>query len=202
MGAGSLLLYAPILVRLVRSRSADGLSEATWWLQLFGFTTVCIYNSAKGFPLAAYVETLSFAVQSGFILLAILLLQARPGRPALRQPHVLAGIAAYAALWAAAGAGLSPPLLACLQVAATVGITGALLPQLWMNAQRRSGGGWSPITAGLSAAGNAVRCWTTMQLTGDGILLAGFAAGFLVNAALLAQILLWSRVPDLAPVAA
>jgi hypothetical protein len=64
MGAGSLLLYSPIVLRLARTRSADGMAASTWALQLFGFTAVCIYNTSKGFPIAAYAETLSFAVQA------------------------------------------------------------------------------------------------------------------------------------------
>jgi hypothetical protein len=102
-----------------------------------------------------------------------------------------AGAAAYAALLAAGAAGLPDVALSALQLAATVSVTGALLPQLWLNARRRSSGGWSPVTAGLSAAGNALRVFTTLQLTRDVLLLAGFLAGFAVNAALLAQIAMY-----------
>ena len=37
MGAGSALLYAPILLRLLRARSADGMTVWTWVLQLVAF---------------------------------------------------------------------------------------------------------------------------------------------------------------------
>jgi hypothetical protein len=249
MGAGSLLLYSPIVLRLWRTRSADGMAASTWALQLFGFTAVCIYNTSKGFPIAAYAETLSFAVQarararacererargasgdrtrtalsvasfdrawacrarraapdarahtrasryplsaacraqSGAILLLVAHLQRR-----LHMWPFAAGAAAYVALLAAGAAGLPDVALSALQLVATVSVTGALLPQLWLNARRRSSGGWSPVTAGLSAAGNALRVFTTLQLTRDALLLAGFLAGFTVNAVLLAQIYLY-----------
>jgi hypothetical protein len=70
-------------------------------------------------------------------------------------------------------------------------MTVALLPQLAKNFKGRTSGGWSPISAGLSTAGNAIRVFTTMQLTHDMLLLAGFGAGFLLNAILLAQTLAW-----------
>jgi len=76
-----------------------------------------------------------------------------------------------------------------MQSAASVVVISALLPQLWLNERTKSSGGWSPITAGLAVAGNGVRVFTTLQLTGDKLLLAGFVAGLVVNAALLLQIL-------------
>ena len=55
----------------------------------------------------------------------------------------------------------------------------------------RAGGQWSAITAGLSCAGQAARVFTTLQLTKDAILFVGFFTGFLFNAILLSQILLY-----------
>ena len=97
---------------------------------------------------------------------------------------------------------MPPWALSMLQLAATVSVTGALVPQLLLNARRRSGGGWSPLTAGLSALGNAVRVFTTVQLTRDPLLLGGFIAGFAVNAAMLAQIYCWGEGDDEAAAAA
>ena len=47
------------------------------------------------------------------------------------------------------------------------------------------------MTAGLSSAGNAVRVFTTVQLTGDLLMLATYLAGLTVNAILLAQCLFY-----------
>ena len=114
----------------------------------------------------------------------------------LRSWTFAGGAACYAALLAAGLSGLPPHALSALQLVATVSVTGALLPQLALNARRRSSGGWSPLTAGLSTAGNALRVFTTLQLTHDALLLAGFVAGLVVNAALLTQILVYG---DAAP---
>ncbi len=129
--------------------------------------------------------------QSGAILLLVCHLQGR-----LRTRAFAAGAAAYAALLAAAAVGLQPAVLTGMQLVSSVVVTSALLPQLLLNAQRKSSGGWSPLTAGLSTAGNAIRVFTTVQLTHDALLLAGYTAGFLVNAALLAQILVYGDGPE------
>lgn len=108
----------------------------------------------------------------------------------LRTRRFAAGAAAYCALVAAGLSGsLGPAALATLQSAASVVVTGALLPQLWLNERNKSSGGWSPITAGLAVAGNGVRVFTTLQLTQDGLLLCGFLAGLVVNLVLLGQVL-------------
>ena len=55
-----------------------------------------------------------------------------------------------------------------------------------------SGGGWSPISAGLSTGGNAARIFTTVQLAGGNKLLMGqYFLGFLLNGLLLGQSLVW-----------
>ena len=71
-------------------------------------------------------------------------------------------------------------------------ITLALLPQIVKNFQLRSGGGWSPISAGLSAGGNAARVFTTLKLAGGNpLLLAQYGCGLVLNGVLLAQSLFW-----------
>ena len=119
----------------------------------------------------------------------------------LRTPAFAVGSVVYACLCAAFLRGLPAWALSALQLTATVSVTGALIPQLLLNARRRSSGGWSPLTAGLSAAGNALRIFTTLQLTQDPLLLGGFVAGFAVNAALLAQIFVYGEgdAAELAP---
>ena len=53
LGAASILLYTPIAVRILRTKSADGLTVSTWWLKLTSYTCtdvslkcVCTVNIA------------------------------------------------------------------------------------------------------------------------------------------------------------
>ena len=90
------------------------------------------------------------------------------------------------------GSTLANLAIAALQAGATALMTVSLLPQIVLNFQRRSGGQWSAITAGLSVGGNAIRAFTTLTLTKDTLLLCGFLLGLALNATLLGQILLYA----------
>ena len=191
LASGSFLLYSPIAWGLLRKRNADGMSTTTWLFQSFGFAFGCVYNLTRGNPLAAYGETLVFAVQSLFIFVFVCHLQRRT-----RSLMFLSALSGYAALLALAASGVllrSPQVLASMQLCGNAVMMSALLPQLILNESTKSSGGWSPLTAALSTAGNAVRIFTTLQLTGDGILLAGYIVGLCLNFALLLQILVYGE---------
>ncbi|KAH8052431.1 hypothetical protein JL721_10906 [Aureococcus anophagefferens] len=145
IGAGSVLLYAPILYEVAAQRSADGLALSTFALSLAGYGVSAAYSYQKGFPASTYVETVALSAQS---------------------------------------------LALC--AGATALMTVSLLPQIVLNFQRRSGGQWSAITAGLSVGGNAIRAFTTLTLTKDTLLLCGFLLGLALNATLLGQIALYA----------
>lgn len=191
VGAGSLLLYTPIAAKIIRQRSADGLVLSTWWLKLTSYAASDIYAYRNGYPITQYIETLVITFEAGVILLLVGYLQKRlDGRFAL----ITFGTGS-AALWALTAA--PPSGLAAAQAASTLLNTGALLPQLALNARKRSAGDYSPITASLACTGCLIRIFTTNELAGgDPLLLAGFVAGFALNAALLAQVIYFGVVAD------
>jgi mannose-P-dolichol utilization defect protein 1 len=192
VGAGSLLLYAPIGARLARTRSADGLTLSTWWLKLASYTASDVYAHAAGYPISTYVETLIVTVEAAALLLAVAALQ---GRLATPQFAGLALLYAAALGWALAAA--PPEALSLGQAAATLLNTGALVPQLALNARRRAAGDYSPLTASLACAGCAIRLFTTLQLSGgDPLLLAGFGSGLALNGALLGQVVYFGTVVE------
>lgn len=56
MGAGSLLLFAPIIVNLLQAKTAKGMSISTWVLQLTAFAGSTLYNISKGHPFSTFAE--------------------------------------------------------------------------------------------------------------------------------------------------
>lgn len=56
MGAGSLLLFAPILLNLIRAKSSEGMSVSTWVLQVGSFSGITLYNLSKGYPISTFAE--------------------------------------------------------------------------------------------------------------------------------------------------
>ena len=198
VGAGSLLLYTPIALRIVRTSSAEGLTLSTWWLKLVAYTCSDLYCYSNGYPISAYVETLVITLEAVCILGLVAAYQDRLDARFL----VLAlGVAAVAGT--AAAGGVPAEALALAQAGSTVLNTAALLPQLALNAERGSPGGYSPLTAGLACAGCSIRLFTTVQLTaGDPLLLAGFGLGLALNAAVLAQVYYYGVIVQGRPLAA
>ena len=53
------------------------------------------------------------------------------------------------------------------------------------NFKEKSTGGWSPLSAFFATLGNAIRIFTTLSLTQDNLILAGFFVGTALNGLLL-----------------
>ena len=198
VATGSLLLYTPIALRIVRTGSADGLTLSTWWLKLVAYTCSDLYCYSNGYPISTYAETLVITLEAACILGLVAAYQDR------LDARFLAGGGTFLAVAGTAAAGGAPAeALALAQAGSTVLNTAALLPQLALNAERGSPGGYSPLTAGLACGGCLIRLFTTVQLTsGDPLLLAGYGLGLTLNAALLAQIFYYGVVVQGQPLAA
>ena len=66
----------------------------------------------------------------------------------------------------------------------------ACIPQIMLTFRTKQAS-WSPITAIMSMVGNIVRVFTTIQLTGDKLVLGGNLVGLVNNLTLLAQCLIY-----------
>ena len=193
VGAGSLLLYAPVGLKVARQGrpAAEGLAVSTWWFKVAGFTASVLYNTSQGYPLEQYSETVVLAAESVVVLA---LVSYHRGEKSGFDAQFVAGIAALAGA-AYLGATSAPPeVLAAAQGGSIVIQTSALLPQIALNAQRSSCE-YSPVTSGLAFLGCSTRIFTTLQLAGgDPLLLAGFGAALLLNTVLLSQALYFGAV--------
>jgi mannose-P-dolichol utilization defect protein 1 len=184
VGAASLLLYTPIAVRLIRQKTADGLVTTTWWLKLVSYTASDIYAYTHGYPVSTYIETLIITVEAAAILGLVIHFQQRAD--AFFWSLVLMyGTMVLYLLYA-----VPVQIVALGQGMAAILNTGALIPQFLLNNERQKAGDYSPVTAGLAAAGCLVRIFTTIELAGsDLLLLASFSVAFVFNSALFAQIM-------------
>lgn len=188
---GSVLLYTPIAVRILRQKSADGLTVSTWWLKLTSYTCSGVYNIKLGYPISSFAETLVIAVEAAIVLALVTFYQRRFDLATLAITCVYLSVA----VWALA----SPPdwpygptseQIALGQGASATLNTIALLPQLQQNFRRKTAGDYSAITASLASVGCAARLFTTVQLAGgDPLLLWSFGTALVLNASLLGQIL-------------
>jgi len=194
IGAGSLLLYTPIAVRVLRTKSADGLAASTWWFKLTSFTCTDIYNIRKGFPIAAFSETLVITLEAVIVLGLVTYYQKRANYRTALLACAYVAVTAWALLSPSNEFPRGPPdeWIDLAQALSIVLNTSALLPQLWQNFERRESGDYSPVTASLASVGCAVRLFTTVQLAdGDPLLLLNYGTALLLDLALLLQIVIF-----------
>ena len=213
VGTGSVLLYTPIAVRIVRQQRAEGLTVSTWWCKLISYTCTIFYSYDKGFPLSTYAETIIIALEALTILLLVTYFQqpqppkkteritSSTGTPATVQNNEqentttlflgTLGVFLTIVLVVLTGTVTVPSeVLAVGQGGSTLLNVGALVPQFKWNATTQTSGDYSPITALLASVGCTIRVFTTYQLTeADPVLLFSYGTAFLLNTALFVQIL-------------
>jgi mannose-P-dolichol utilization defect protein 1 len=192
VGAASVLLYTPIAIRVLRTKSAEGLAISTWWLKLTSYTCTDVYNIKNGFPISAFSEALVITVEASVILALVAFYQRRLDV----QTFVLAVTyftVTFWALFAPTSFGPSNEAIAFAQEFSIVLNVVALLPQLKQNYERQSAGGYSPITASLASVGCTIRLFTTFELAnGDPLLLVNYGVALALNLSLLLQIMYYA----------
>jgi len=188
MGGGSLLLYSPIAIQLLKDKNADGFSVSTWVYNVVGLVCAFAYPFKRGFPLSTYVEMIIISAQSAGILGLICFYRS------LMKEYIIGML-----LFCLGGGRifstdvtLSPQVLSSLQFIAIIICNYATVPQILLTFKTKSAS-WSPITALMSIIGNSVRIFTTMQLTGDILTLSGNAMGLIGNFILLFQIFIYNK---------
>lgn len=186
LGFGALAVYLPIIINLIKAKSADGYSVETWIFNLIGLTIACLYPFKKGFGVSTYVEILAIAIQSAGILGLICFYQQK-------FKEYLIGMAAFAASCTFICVSKVPTnFLNWMQVAAIIVCNYANIPQIVLTFQTKKAT-WSWITSAMSMAGNLIRVFTTIQLTKDTLVLSGNALGFLTNLILFLQVFIYKK---------
>ena len=189
IGAASVLLYTPIAIRIIRTKSADGLSISTFWLKLVSYTCTDVYNIKNKFPISAFSESLVISVEAAIVLGLITKYQQKLDAKTLSLTLTYVAITSWALL-APESIGPSNDAISFAQEASILLNAAALMPQLYQNFQRKAAGDYSPITASLASVGCTIRLFTTIELTnGDPLLLVNYGVALALNLSLLLQII-------------
>ena len=189
VGAASIILYTPIAVRVLRTKSAEGLTISTWWLKLTSYTCTDVYNIKNGFPISAFSESLVITFEAAIILGLVAFYQRRLDLQTFAFAATYFAITTWA-LFSPTSIGPSDEIIALAQQLSIILNVFALLPQLEQNFSRKSSGGYSPVTASLASGGCAIRLFTTFQLAdGDPLLLLTYGVALALNLSLLLQII-------------
>lgn len=186
IASGSVLLYAPMIFSLSKSKDAKGFSVQTWIFNILGLTTTIAYPFRKGFHLSTYLENIAICAQ-GCVMLSLICFYNK------KFIELAVGAIAYAFLAFFLFLGPIPvnyyPLI---QLLSTIMCNYSLAPQIYLNYKLKRVT-WSAVTALCSLAGNVVRIFTTLQLTGDKLVLGGHVLGVFMNAIILLQKGLYRR---------
>lgn len=178
----SALVKLPQLFKLIRSRSARGISFTSYLLETLAYTITIAYNLRRGNPVSTFGEIIILAIQN--VIVGALVLEFQGNRSG--AAGFVAGMASVAGLLLG-GNKVSNSQLALLQTATIPLSLASKVPQIWTVAREKSTGQLSAFAVFNYLGGSLARVFTTLSEVDDKVILHGFVLGAALNAVLAAQ---------------
>ncbi|KAF5092985.1 hypothetical protein D0Z00_004305 [Geotrichum galactomycetum] len=188
----SSIVKVPQILKLVASRSAEGLSLVSFVLETIGYFISLSYGFRMNFPFTTFGETALIGIQNFVICFLILQYSGKKTLAAL----FFAAISSFVYILVdPTNAGyISDQQMTLLQ-----GLTIPLslfskIPQVLANYKNKSTGQLSAFSVINYLAGSLARVFTTFQEVNDPIILSSFVGATILNAILAIQLVLyWSN---------
>ncbi|XP_071454043.1 mannose-P-dolichol utilization defect 1 protein homolog [Hetaerina americana] len=199
--AGSMLVKVPQILKIMSSKSAEGISIPSVCMELFAITASLSYSFISGFPFSAWGEGLFLALQTCAIAALSLFFGAGSLKKGSKKGET-EGSSAKAALFMAIYSAVLYVLMSgitkveVLRTMQACNVPLILLGksiQALANYRRQSTGQLSAATLGLLFVGSLARIFTSIQETGDMVLVVTYMAASLANGVIFAQILYYGR---------
>ncbi|KAK4052696.1 hypothetical protein OIV83_001983 [Microbotryomycetes sp. JL201] len=188
---GGAIVKVPQIVKIVRAKSARGLSLTSYLLDSASTAVYVAYNVRHAFPWSTYGETVFLLIQNAVIIALIVIYSTSSTVPVL---------ATIALAFAAAGYALASPSLVStsllkLLLSASIPLSCfSKLPQIITNHQNGSTGQLSAFLVFNSLLGTVARVFTTSAETGDSLLWWNYVLLSVLNGVLALQMLLsWDK---------
>ncbi|XP_053674844.1 mannose-P-dolichol utilization defect 1 protein homolog [Anopheles nili] len=181
--AGSVLVKVPQITKIAANKSARGISLFSVCLDLFAITVHMAYSFVNGFPFSAWGDTAFLALQTAIIAMLVLYYG---GSSALS----VAFTAGYSALVYVLMGGLTP--LKYLLIAQGFNVPILLLGKLsqaFTNYRNGSTGQLSAVTCFMLLAGSLARIFTSIQETGDQMMIITYGSSSFANLVVALQVL-------------
>lgn len=186
---GAMIVKVPQILRVLLSRSTEGLSFLSYVLETLAASIAFAYNFRARNPFTTYGETLFMTLQN----LVLLLLMGLYRRQTMRLVMLFS-------LYSVMMSSLLIPnyvtdaTLLSLQAMTIPLVMISRLPQIWTIWRHRNIGQLSGLTVFLIWAGSLARVYTCIQETPkDRVLLMGFFLAAMLNTVLLAQVAYYWR---------
>jgi len=187
--SGSLLVKVPQILKIQRAGTAEGLSIISTSLELIALTGSLCYSVAKSFPFSTYGEAAFLILQTALIAFLVLMYN-RNGQYGAMY------LAVYSVILAVLLSPLAPiSLLWTMQAAVMPLVVTARMLQALTNYRNHSTGQLSLITVLMLFLGSLARIFTSLQETGDTMIILTFIVSSFCNAVLLAQLAYYWKSP-------
>ncbi|KAK1255090.1 hypothetical protein MKX08_009085 [Trichoderma sp. CBMAI-0020] len=187
----SAVVKVPQILKLLKSKSAEGVSFLSYLLETSAYLISLAYNVRNGFPFSTFGETAFIMGQN--VVISILVLN-YSGRPAMAALFVAALAIGAAALFADNVVDMQA--LSYLQAGAGVLGVASKVPQILAIWQEGGTGQLSAFAVFNYLAGSLSRIFTTLQEVDDKLILYGFISGFALNAILSLQMVYYWNAPS------
>ncbi|KAL8600688.1 hypothetical protein ACOMHN_006754 [Nucella lapillus] len=186
---GSLIVKVPQIIKMLRAKSGEGISMWSVNMELLAISASWSYGYASKFPFSSYGEAVFLAVQTTIIAALVLFYRGNK-----------LGAGGYVVLYIGEMVFLLSPyvpfkVLSTLQASNAVIILGSKVIQAYANFSNKSTGQLSAVTVYLMFLGAVARIFTSIQETGDSLVILTFVVSSLCNGLLALQIVLYWNPP-------
>ncbi|CAP30658.1 Protein CBG11281 [Caenorhabditis briggsae] len=185
---GSILLFVPQILKIQAGKSAQGISASSQLLALVGAIGTASYSYRSGFVFSGWGDSFFVAVQLVIILLQIFLFN---GQTALSVGFLgVVSAVAYGVI----SKTIPMYVLTYVQTAGIPIVVVSKLLQISQNYRAQSTGQLSLISVFLQFAGTVARVFTSVQDTGDSLLIISYSTAAVLNGLIFAQFFMyWSN---------
>ncbi|CAG9536494.1 unnamed protein product [Cercopithifilaria johnstoni] len=186
---GSLLIFIPQILKIQFAQSGEGISLSSQLLGLFGCFAVTSYSYTKGYVFSQWGDSFFVTIQMIIIIIQILWFSSR-------QTHAAIFLAfCWTISCAVMGQYIPIDVFALLQAITIPVVIIAKFLQIRANYQQQNTGQLSMISVFLQFAGCLARIFTSLQETGDQLVIINYIIATLLNGIISFQFLLyWSNV--------
>lgn len=186
--AGSIFVKIPQILKLLSNRSGAGINIFSVFLELTAITLNLSYNFVKGFPFSSWGDVSFLAVQTAVIAALVLYYNGL-------IVQVVAFLLSYVVVSYVLMGGITPiDVLWSLQVLNIPILITGKMSQAYTNFSNGNTGQLSAITCFMLFFGSLARVFTSIQETGDSLIIITYVLSTLSNGVIVAQLLYYWNV--------
>lgn len=186
--AGSIFVKVPQILKLLANRSGAGINIFSVFLELTAITLNLSYSFVKGFPFSSWGDVSFLAIQTAIIAALVLHYSGSLVR-------VIIFLLSYIAVsYVLMGGITSIDILWSLQVLNIPILVTGKLSQAYTNHSNGNTGQLSAVTCFMLFFGSLARVFTSIQETGDSLIITTYVLSTLSNGVIVTQLLYYWNV--------